>query len=166
MFQIPTTPQKFSFAKFWLLADSTIKKNLSSIPSPWLTAVLPGVELRLLLLLLAAWCSVQEKGRNRSLPGFIRSMASAFCAAYRSSSCSCCCAAAGTSFSASRRSVLSVSSLIQQIRVGDLWHFGADPDPHLWLMDPDPTPDPTPFFSAFKDAKKIPFFSFNLPTGT
>ncbi len=32
--------------------------------------------------------------------------------------------------------------------------FGADPDPHLWLMDqapdPDPTLDPTPFFSDFK----------------
>jgi hypothetical protein len=28
-----------------------------------------------------------------------------------------------------------------------------------WLMDPDPTPDPTSFFSDFKDAKKI-FFSF------
>jgi hypothetical protein len=36
-------------------------------------------------------------------------------------------------------------------------------------MDPDPTPDPTPFFSDFKDAKKIffpIFFSYNLPTGT
>jgi hypothetical protein len=30
-------------------------------------------------------------------------------------------------------------------------------------MDPDP--DPTPFFSDIKDAKKL-FFSFNLPTGT
>jgi hypothetical protein len=27
--------------------------------------------------------------------------------------------------------------------------FGADPD--LWLLDPDPAPDPTPFFSDFKD---------------
>jgi hypothetical protein len=36
--------------------------------------------------------------------------------------------------------------------VGDPSHFGADPvsDPHLWLTDP----DPTPFFSDFKDAKK------------
>jgi hypothetical protein len=39
-------------------------------------------------------------------------------------------------------------------------------------MDPDPdqTPDPTPFFSDFKDAKKIIFllhiFSYNLPAGT
>ncbi len=50
--------------------------------------------------------------------------------------------------------------------VGDPWHFGADPDPDprirtLWLMDsaldPDPTPDPIPFFSDFKDAKKITF---------
>jgi hypothetical protein len=27
-------------------------------------------------------------------------------------------------------------------------------DPYLWLTDPDPTPDPTPFFSNFQDAKK------------
>ncbi len=43
-------------------------------------------------------------------------------------------------------------------------------DPYIWLTDPDPTPDPTPFFSDFKDAKKIFFlqiFSFNLHiTGT
>ncbi len=34
-------------------------------------------------------------------------------------------------------------------------------------MDPDPalTPDPTPFFSDFKDAKNL-FFSYNIPTGT
>jgi hypothetical protein len=42
--------------------------------------------------------------------------------------------------------------------VGDPLHFGADPDP-----------DPTPFFSDFKDEKKL-FFSYfftkNLPTGT
>ncbi len=46
--------------------------------------------------------------------------------------------------------------------IRDIWHLGADLDPHLWLMDPDPhptpdpspTPDPTPFFSDFKDAKK------------
>ncbi len=50
-----------------------------------------------------------------------------------------------------------------------LWHFGADP--HLWLIYPDPTPDPTPFLSDFKDAKKKKkkflfffFFSYNLPT--
>jgi hypothetical protein len=34
----------------------------------------------------------------------------------------------------------------------------------------DPTPDPTPFFSDFKDAKKNIFFlhifPYNLPTGT
>jgi hypothetical protein len=38
-------------------------------------------------------------------------------------------------------------------------------------MDPDadPIPDPTPFFSNFKDANKIfffIFFSYNLPAGT
>jgi hypothetical protein len=38
-------------------------------------------------------------------------------------------------------------------------------------MDPDsdPTPDPTPFFIDFKDAKNIFFlhiFSYNLPAGT
>ncbi len=54
--------------------------------------------------------------------------------------------------------------------VGDPWHFGADPDPrdpYFWLMDADPTPDPTPFFSDFKNAKKnFIFFSYNLPEGT
>ncbi len=39
-------------------------------------------------------------------------------------------------------------------RFGDPSHVGADPDPDLWLMDPDATPDPTPFFINFKDAKK------------
>jgi hypothetical protein len=36
-------------------------------------------------------------------------------------------------------------------------------------MDPDPTPDPTPFFSELKDEKKIIFFiffSYDLPAGT
>ncbi len=33
--------------------------------------------------------------------------------------------------------------------VGDPWHFGADPDP---------TPDPTPFFIDFKDAKRKSYF--------
>jgi hypothetical protein len=35
-------------------------------------------------------------------------------------------------------------------------------------MDPDPTPDPTPFFTDYKDTKKKIFFifcSYNLPTG-
>ncbi len=40
--------------------------------------------------------------------------------------------------------------------VGDPGHFDADPD--LCLMDPDPTPDSTPFFSDFQDAKKLIFF--------
>ncbi len=53
---------------------------------------------------------------------------------------------------------------IYLISVGDPRHFRADPDPHLWLMDPapdsepDPTPDQTPFFSDFKDAKKSSYF--------
>jgi hypothetical protein len=35
-------------------------------------------------------------------------------------------------------------------------------------MDPDPTPDPTHFFSDFKDGKKkfSYFFLLNLPAGT
>jgi hypothetical protein len=40
---------------------------------------------------------------------------------------------------------------------------------YLWLMDPDTTPDPAPFFINFKDGKKkyfFPIFSYNLPTGT
>ncbi len=44
--------------------------------------------------------------------------------------------------------------------VGDPWHFGADPDPHLWLMGPDPAPDQTP--DDFKDEKK--YFIFFLLT--
>ena len=42
-------------------------------------------------------------------------------------------------------------------------------DPYLWLLDPDPTPDPTPFFSDFKDAKKNYFFhifSYNITAVT
>ncbi len=41
-------------------------------------------------------------------------------------------------------------------------------DPHLWLMDPDPTSNPTPFFSDFKDAKKnfLIISSCNLNAGT
>ncbi len=35
---------------------------------------------------------------------------------------------------------------------GIRWYFGADPDPHLWLTDP----DPTTFFTDFKDAKNAP----------
>jgi hypothetical protein len=30
-------------------------------------------------------------------------------------------------------------------------------------MDPDPTPDPTPFFRDFKDAKKFIFFLKTYP---
>ncbi len=45
------------------------------------------------------------------------------------------------------------------ISVGDPCHFGADPDPHLSLNDPDPTLDPTPFFSVFKNGEI--FFSFS-----
>ncbi len=52
--------------------------------------------------------------------------------------------------------------------IGDPWRFGADQDPHLWLMDPDldPTPDPTPFFSDFKDANFFLHIFFNLPADT
>jgi hypothetical protein len=39
-------------------------------------------------------------------------------------------------------------------------HFGADPDPHIWLIDPDPASDPTSFFSDGKDAKKLFIFSY------
>ncbi len=39
------------------------------------------------------------------------------------------------------------------------WRGSGSPDPYLWLMDP----NPTPFFSDFKDAKKI-FLYFFLET--
>ncbi len=44
--------------------------------------------------------------------------------------------------------------------VGDPGKFGADPDPHRRLMDPDPTPDPTPFYSDIKVAKQTQKFSY------
>ncbi len=42
------------------------------------------------------------------------------------------------------------------------WCGSGSGDPYLWLVDPDPdsTPDQTPFFSNFKDAKKLIFSSF------
>ncbi len=50
------------------------------------------------------------------------------------------------------------------------WCGSGYPDPYdtSWLMDPDPTLDPTSFFSDFTAAKKLflfHIFSFNLPTG-
>ncbi len=54
------------------------------------------------------------------------------------------------------------------LQFGDSWRFGADPDldPHLSLMDPDPTPNLTPFFGDTKDEKKkFIFFSYSLPAG-
>ena len=56
--------------------------------------------------------------------------------------------------------ISSIMSSLLFISVSDPWHFDADP--YLWLMDP----DPTPFFSDFKDAKKNHIFSYNLPAGT
>jgi hypothetical protein len=48
------------------------------------------------------------------------------------------------------------------------WCGSGSADRYIWLMDPDPTPDPTPFFNDFKDAKNKNsyFFSYNLPAGT
>ncbi len=34
-------------------------------------------------------------------------------------------------------------------------------DPYLWLKEPDPTPDPLPFFGDFKEAKNF-FLIFSL----
>jgi len=42
------------------------------------------------------------------------------------------------------------------------WCGFGSVDPYLWLTDPDPTPDPTFFFSDFKDAKQIFFIIFYL----
>ncbi len=44
--------------------------------------------------------------------------------------------------------------------VGDpmtFWCGSGSSDLYLWLMDPDPTSDPTCFFDDFKDAKRIFF---------
>jgi hypothetical protein len=51
------------------------------------------------------------------------------------------------------------------------WCGSGSADPYLILLDPepDPIPDQTPFFSDFKDARKIffsNFLSYNLPAGT
>ncbi len=47
------------------------------------------------------------------------------------------------------------------------WCGSGSPDLYLWLMDPDSTPDPTPFFIDFQDGKFFFHnFSYNLPTGT
>ncbi len=40
------------------------------------------------------------------------------------------------------------------------WRGSGSADPYLWLMDPDPTPDPAPFFSDFKDERKLIFSTF------
>jgi hypothetical protein len=48
-----------------------------------------------------------------------------------------------------------------QSSVWDPWHFGADPDPHLWQTDP----DPTTYFRC-KNIFFLHIFSYNLPTGT
>ncbi len=40
------------------------------------------------------------------------------------------------------------------------WCGSWSPDPYLWLMNADQTPDPTPFFIDFKDAKEKYFFHF------
>ncbi len=57
------------------------------------------------------------------------------------------------------------------VRIRDIW-WGSGSPRYLCVIvqAPDPTPDPTPFFSDFKDAKKKLFFShifsYNLPAGT
>ncbi len=38
-----------------------------------------------------------------------------------------------------------------QTSVADPWHFGTDPDPHLWLRDRDSDPDPNIFVSDLQD---------------
>ncbi len=52
--------------------------------------------------------------------------------------------------------------------IRDIFGVDQDPDLYLGLTDPDQdqSPDPTPFFSVFKDAIKYCFFhifSYNLP---
>jgi hypothetical protein len=48
--------------------------------------------------------------------------------------------------------VLGIRDILVRIRI-------RIPGSVLWLMDPDPTPDPTPFFIDFEDAKKkFPYF--------
>ncbi len=41
----------------------------------------------------------------------------------------------------------------------DPWHFGTDPDPGLWLMDPDPVPDCAIFVINLQEANsELVFF--------
>ncbi len=42
--------------------------------------------------------------------------------------------------------------------VADQWHFGPDPDPCLWITDPDPAPDHAIFVIDLQDANRKPFF--------
>ncbi len=51
--------------------------------------------------------------------------------------------------------ISSFMSPLLFISVGDPWNFDADP--YLWLLDP----DPTPFYSDFREARKI-FYIFFL----
>ncbi len=55
--------------------------------------------------------------------------------------------------------------------VGDPWHFGAEPDPYLWLMVPVPDQLRIRLLSSLivRIQRKhifFIFFSYNLPTGT
>ncbi len=54
-----------------------------------------------------------------------------------------------------KKSVLGICDIFGRIRGSGSAPLTINPDPDL-----------TPFFSDFKDAKKIKFFSYNLPVGT
>ncbi len=53
-----------------------------------------------------------------------------------------------------------VNFFAEKTSVADPWHFGRDPDQHLWLKDPDPAPDPAFSSLTFKTPPKSYFFTF------
>jgi len=64
--------------------------------------------------------------------------------------------------------VLGIRDTLVRNRIGRSVHLtngSGSTDPYLWLTNPDPTPDQTPFFSDFKDAKKT-FSLKNSRSGT
>ncbi len=67
----------------------------------------------------------------------------------------------------SERSWIELNKSLLRIRDILVWIRIRIRDPFIWLLDtdPDPTPDPTSFFSDFKGAKKM-FSSFFSYTGT
>ncbi len=82
---------------------------------------------------------------------------------------SCCTYSPITPLDIIPKPVLGIRDILERNRIGRSVHLtngSGSTDQYLWLTNLDPTPDQTPFFSDFKDAKKkfLNFFSYNLPS--